>query len=99
MSDSKIECEIRRKENMKLCKRIDRLNADIDKLKEFARWVIREGWNGDVYGAQIQEKGESMGLLYLDTVKESDLDSGYDYNDIGEATIYRFTDILKEEKR
>ena len=75
----------------------------VDPLKEFARWVIREGWRGDVCGAQIQGKGEKLGLLSLDTIKKEDLDGEYcrEYysdDDVGEATIYCFTDILAEPK-
>ena len=103
MSDPKIECEIRRKENMKLCKRIDRLNAENEKLSEFAEFVIsQECWGHfTVDGGDIQEKAESLGLIYLDSVTPADVESidYYTKDDIGQAKIYRFTDILKEEKR
>ena len=71
-------------------------------LKKFAKWVIRNGWQGDVDGSAIQDEGVELGLLKLDTVKKGDLDGEYcqEYysdEDIGETSIYRFTKILEKD--
>jgi hypothetical protein len=70
-------------------------------LKEFARHIIsQECWgNYTVDGADIQEKAEELKLISLDNVTADDVKnlSYYTKDDIGESTIYRFTDILKEQ--
>ena len=77
--------------------------VDIDglaKLKEFARWVInQECFANDIDGASIQEKAEELGLIKLDNVTAEDVET-HDYytkEDIGDLSIYRFTDILEEK--
>lgn len=86
---------------------IKQKEAENKKLKEFARWVIREGWDGDICGSDIQDKGVEFGLLVLETVTAEDLKLDkngenplleyYDNDDIGEAPIHHFTDILEEK--
>lgn len=83
---------------------IDKKEAENKKLKEFARWVMRSSWQGVIDDGNITDKGIEFGLLYETKLQKEDLDDlggeylgeYYDEEDIGVASIFHFTDILKE---
>lgn len=77
----------------------DEISRDNEKLKEFARYVIdSECWD-NIDGGDIQGLAEKLGLIkeckltIQDQIQHSE---HYCEDDIGEATIYHFTDLIKE---
>ena len=69
----------------------------IERLKEFARSVIRtECWN-QLDGAEIQDVAERCGLIVPKTATKDDVDDFTDY-EVGD-TIYVFSDRLKETEK
>lgn len=72
------------------------LQAENEKLKEFARRVIKiECWS--IYeqdGCDIQELAERLGLIAKHTATEADVNPDYDDFEVGDI-IYKFTEILK----
>ncbi len=78
-----------------------KLQAELDKLKEFARKVITtECWSLDSQdGGDLQELAEKLGLIVKYTATKDDIDDefGSDF-EIGD-TIFKFSDMLKEPKK
>ena len=72
----------------------DQLQAEIEKLKEFARKVIQDVcWDMYVLDAgDVQEFAEKLGLIKPTTVTEEDNYPDFEVGDI----IYKFSEILKE---
>lgn len=59
--------------------------TQIEALKEFFRWAMRESWDGnDIDGGSIQEKAEKLGLIVnvpFDPEKHGEPSAMYDYID------------------
>ena len=72
---------------------ISELQADLDKLKQFARHVIRtECWSiEDMDGLEIQDLAEKLGLIEAHTVTEEDADDDFGVGD----TRYKFSEFMK----
>ena len=75
------------------------LKAENDKLKEFARTVIKNCcWDiQDPDGGDIQELAEKLGLIQPTTATEEDINELSDF-EVGDE-IFKFTDILKENRK
>lgn len=73
--------------------------TELEKLKDFAREIIKDYcWNlGDPDGGSIQDLAEKLGLIGPQIATEEDIDSEFSYHEVGD-TIYKFTDILVEDK-
>ncbi len=76
---------------------IERLQAELEALKKFARHVIRiECWSiCDQDGGDIQELSEKLGLIELHIATKEDVDDESDF-DVGDE-IYKFSQALKGE--
>ena len=74
------------------------LQADLDRLQEFARYVIRqECWSlSDLDGGDIQELAEKLNLIEPRIATENDVDDESDF-DAGDR-MFVFSDTLKEVK-
>ena len=72
--------------------------TETEKLKEFARVIIREYcWNfGEPDGCTIQDLAENLGLIEPHIATEKDVDAESDDYEVGD-TIFKFTDILKDK--
>ena len=71
---------------------IEELLAENQRLKEFAKVVIRTECWGYPDGGGIQELAEQLGLIKLHTATEDDVNE-FTYFEVGD-TIYKLTDIL-----
>ncbi len=94
------EVEIRKQTDnhaVKQQRKIDKLETKLEKLKEFARFVIKvECWSiYDQDGGDLQELAEKLGLIEPHIATEEDLRVFEDY-EVGDK-IYKFSDILKGE--
>ena len=66
-----------------------------EKLKEFARKVIRALWSSDLDELTIQDSAEELGLIVAAVVTKADIS---EYSDLGVGdAMYKFSDILKEQ--
>ena len=73
------------------------LRLDLDKLKEFARHIIRtECWSFDVDGGDAQGKAEELGLIVPHVATKEDVDDEFDDYEVGD-TIFKFSEMLKEK--
>ena len=79
----------------KQAEQIAELQAEIKRLKEFARAVIREEcWGYDsLDGGEVQDLAERLGLIEKHLATEADV-SEFDDFEVGDF-IFKFTDILK----
>ena len=77
---------------------IKKLRTENERLKEFARYVIRtECWSlGEQDGGEIQELAEKLGLIESHTATEEDVDDESDI-EIGDS-IYIFSEALKPKE-
>ena len=41
----------------------------IEALRAFAEWVIREGWEGDVDACAVQDRAHALGLTRQDVIQ------------------------------
>ena len=75
------------------------LQADIENLKEFARYIIKvECWSiYDQDGGDIQELAEKLGLIKKHIATEADVNPDVDDFEVGD-TIYKFSDVLEGGK-
>lgn len=80
-----------------LAKRIEVLVAENKRLREFARYVIRqECWSlFDLDGGDIQELAEKLQLIVPHTATDEDIDEECDY-EVG-GRIFIFSEALKGE--
>lgn len=81
----------------KLEEQVQQLQSENERLKGFARKVIKETcWNiNEIDGGDVQELAEKLGLIVPKTATEDDVDDFSDF-EAGD-TIYQFSDILKGE--
>ena len=88
------------KEELMPCVTCDVFNQN-DKLKEFARKIIKEYCWGlqidEPDGGSIQDFAEKLGLIEPHTATAKDVDSEWDDYEVGD-TIFKFSDILIEGK-
>jgi len=79
-----------------LRKDCQQLQADNEKLKEFARYIIKtECWFlSEQDGGTIQDLAEKLGLIESCIATEQDVDAEFDDYEVGD-TIYKFTKTLK----
>lgn len=79
---------------------IKRLQAENEKLKKFARKVIKEvcfdGWELD--GFDIQDLAHDLGLITERPLTKADINGVYADLEIGDS-IFEFSDILKEGRK
>jgi hypothetical protein len=93
-----LEAEIKGHEaNIKLrADHVGKLQAELDKLKEFARKVIGGYcWGVPLDGLDIQELAGSLELIEPRTATEADVDDESDY-EVGDS-IYKFTKELEQD--
>ncbi len=78
------------------CDYADQLEAENEKLKKFAREIIKDYcWNhGDPDGGDVQDLAENLGLIKSRIATEKDVDPEWDDYEVGD-TIFVFSDILK----
>lgn len=71
---------------------------DIDKIKEFARYVISVYCWGysEPDGGDIQEQAEKLGLIKRHIATEIDVDPEFDDYEVGDI-IYRFSKLLMDD--
>lgn len=79
---------------------IQNLQAENEKLKKFARKVIKEmcfdGW--ELNGFDIQDFAHDLGLITERPLTEADINGVYADLEIGDS-IFEFSDILKEGRK
>ncbi len=82
----------------KLFYQFEQLQAELGKLKQFARYIIRvECWDmQEPDGGDTQELAEKLGLIKKHIATKNDVDSEFDDYGIGD-TIYKFSDTLSGE--
>ena len=78
---------------------VEQLQAENEKLKEFARHVIEtECWTlCEQDGGDLQELAEKLGLIEPHIATEDDIDDESDF-EVGDK-IYKFSDMLKEGEK
>ena len=94
MNLTNVETAIRNRDT-----KIADLQAEVSRLKEFARYIIQtECWGGGhIDGPDVQELAVKLGLIEPIKATESDVDEESDY-EVGD-TIYKFTEVLKENEK
>ena len=75
--------------------------TDIDKLKEFARKIIKQYCWGlqidEPDGSSIQDLAEKLGLIEPHIATKEDIDPEWDDYEVGD-TVPKFSSILAEDK-
>ena len=76
---------------------VHKIEVESEKLKEFARYIIRGGcWESyEMDGCDIQDKACGLGLIHPEIATGEDVDDEI-AQEIGD-TVYRFSAILKEK--
>lgn len=86
------------REVLKMFNENKQFRIELDKLKEFARKIIKdECWDmQEPDGGDTQDLAEKLSLIKPTTATAEDVDDFSDF-EVGD-TIFKFTDILKESE-